>query len=62
MNITPGFRNKLISYQNCMFLIKYLHVILNHVKMVVNVQMLEILPSSVNVLLVTAENDVKIKV
>ena len=44
-----------------LLIIKYLRVIRVHVKMVVNVQMLEI-PLSVNVLLVTAENDVRIKV
>ena len=43
------------------FSIKYLRVILNHVKMEVNVQMLEIL-STVNVLQVLEENGVRIKV
>ena len=43
------------------FSIKYLRVILAHVKMGVNVQMLEIL-STVNVLQVLEENGVRIKV
>ena len=43
------------------FSIKYLRVILAHVKMEVNVQMLEIL-STVNVLLVIEENGVRMKV
>ena len=44
-----------------LLIIKFLRVILAHVKMEVNVQMLEI-HSSVNVLLVIAENNVRIKV
>ena len=44
-----------------LLIIKYLRVILAHVKMEVNVQMLEI-HLSVNVLLVTAENNVRKKV
>ena len=43
------------------FSIKYLRVILAHVKMGVNVQMLEIL-STVNVLQVLEENGVRMKV
>ena len=43
------------------FSIKYLRVILAHVKMEVNVQMLEIL-STVNVLLVIEEKGVRMKV
>ena len=51
-----------IKHYLILLIIKYLNVILAHVKMEVNVQMLEILPLSVNVFLVTVENNVRTKV